>query len=209
VLLLVVAITLAFTYTRTAWIAALVGLFVVGFLDNRIFAIGLVLIALSVPFLIPSITERFDDLDEATTASGQVGNSLAWRIDTWRTSLGEIENPVSGLGLRTADTLTEDGKLPHNDLVRMYVELGLLGLFAYLWLLQRLFVTASRGLRVAHEGLSRGVAVGFFGALIAFVVVSLVSNVMSQLVLWWYFGTMAVLAAAVPKWEAARTAPKT
>jgi O-antigen ligase len=203
VFLLVIAVALVFTYTRTAWIAVFVGLIVVGLLDSRRLAIGLIVIAAAVALFVPSVSERFDDLDVASTASGQAGNSLAWRIDTWRATLGEIDNPVSGLGLRTADTLTEDGKLPHNDLVRMYVELGLVGLFAYLWLLQRLFVTAGRALRSARGGLSRGIAVGFAGALAAFIVASLVSNVMSQLVLWWYFGTMAVLAAAVPRWESA------
>ena len=52
--------------------------------------------------------------------------------------------------------------------------------------------------------MARGIAVGFAGVLAAFVMISLVSNVMSQLVLWWYFGTMAVLAAAIPTWEAKR-----
>ena len=169
-------------------------------LDNRRLAGGIVVVVLLGALFVPSVTERFSDLTDSTTQSGQVGNSLAWRVDTWRATLDELPNPVSGLGLRSADTLTEDGKLPHNDLVRMYVELGLLGVIAYLWLIQRLFATAHRAWRTATGGLSRGIAAGFAGVLAAFVVTSVVSNVMSQLVLWWYFGTMAVLAAAIPYW---------
>ena len=199
-LLAAVGVTMVFTYTRTAWIAAFVGLMVVGLLDNRRLAGGIVVAVLVGALFVPSVTERFSDLTDSTTDSGQVGNSLAWRIDTWRATLDELPNPVSGLGLRSADTLTDDGKLPHNDLVRMYVELGLLGLLAYLWLIQRLIATSIRAWRSATEGLSRGIAAGFAGVLTAFIVTSVVSNVMSQLVLWWYFGTMAVLAAAIPYW---------
>ncbi len=199
-LLAAAGVTMVFTYTRTAWIATFVGLMVVGWLDNRRLAAGIIVAVLIGALFVPSVTERFSDLTDSTTESGQVGNSLAWRLDTWRATLDELPNPVSGLGLRSADTLTEDGKLPHNDLVRMYVELGLLGLLAYLWLIQRLIATSFRAWRSATEGLSRGIAAGFAGALAAFIVTSVVSNVMSQLVLWWYFGTMAVLAAAIPYW---------
>ena len=52
-------------------------------------------------------------------------------------------------------------------------------------------VIAVRSVRRAPPGLPRRVAVGFAGCVAAFLVVSLASNVVSQVVLLWYFAAFA------------------
>jgi hypothetical protein len=84
----------------------------------------------------------------------------------------------------------------------VFVEMGTLGLIAYVWLLLSLVGTAREALR-SRNAFGRSIGAGFMGALIAFFVLSFVSNIISQLVLLWYFVPMAALA-----WWAARALPE-
>jgi O-antigen ligase len=186
---------LVLTYTRGAWIALVIGLGVVLGIGHRrllpYFAVGVVVLAV----LLPGVRDRFGDLDTAVTQTGAPGNSLAWRIGVWQETLSEVENPVTGNGLRTSESLIESGKLPHNDFVRVYVELGLIGLAVYGWWLLRLGQIARNAMTGAFFGLNRGIALAFAGTFAAFLLVSMNSNVISQLVLLWYLVAVAVLAA--------------
>ena len=192
---------LLLTYTRSAWIATLAGLLVVAFYQGKrlvpIMGFAVVLVVL----LVPSVAERFSDLSTETTQSGAAGNSLVWRFDYWRQALELSENPIAGAGLRTVQASTDVSKEPHNDFIRVYVETGLIGLSAYLWFLVSLARSARRSIRHTRSPLEHSVAVGFAGCLAAFLLLSLVSNVISQLVILWYFLAFAVAAAAGPRLE--------
>jgi O-antigen ligase len=192
---------LLLTYTRSAWIATLAGLLVVAFYQGKrlvpIMGFAVVLVML----LVPSVAERFSDLSTETTQSGAAGNSLVWRFEYWRQALELSENPIVGAGLRTVQASTDVSKEPHNDFIRVYVETGLIGLSAYLWFLVSLARNARRSIRRTRSPLEHSVAVGFAGCLAAFLLLSLVSNVISQLVILWYFLAFAVAAAAGPRLE--------
>jgi O-antigen ligase len=192
---------LLLTYTRSAWIATLAGLLVVAFYQGKrlvpIMGFAVVLVML----LVPSVAERFSDLSTETTRSGAAGNSLVWRFEYWRQALELSENPIIGAGLRTVQASTDVSKEPHNDFIRVYVETGLIGLSAYLWFLVSLARNARRSIRRTRSPLEHSVAVGFAGCLAAFLLLSLVSNVISQLVILWYFLAFAVAAAAGPRLE--------
>jgi putative inorganic carbon (hco3(-)) transporter len=192
---------LLLTYTRSAWIATLAGLLVVAFYQGKrlvpIMGFAVVLVVL----LVPSVAERFSDLSTETTQSGAAGNSLVWRFEYWKQALELSENPIVGAGLRTVQASTDVSKEPHNDFIRVYVETGLIGLSAYLWFLVSLARSARRSIRNTRSPLEHAVAVGFAGCLAAFLLLSLVSNVISQLVILWYFLAFAVAAAAGPRLE--------
>jgi putative inorganic carbon (HCO3(-)) transporter len=192
---------LLLTYTRSAWIATLAGLLVVAFYQGKrlvpIMGFAVVLVVL----LVPSVAERFSDLSTETTQSGAAGNSLVWRFEYWQQALELSENPIVGAGLRTVQASTDVSKEPHNDFIRVYVETGLIGLSAYLWFLVSLARSARRSIRNTRSPLEHAVAVGFAGCLAAFLLLSLVSNVISQLVILWYFLAFAVAAAAGPRLE--------
>jgi O-antigen ligase len=189
---------LLLTYTRGSWIALLVGLLVVGALQSRTL-IGIVVGgALVLSLLVPSVTARFADLETETRYSGAAGNSFIWRVDYWREIVELSEgSPVTGIGLKGIARSTDAGKNAHNDLIRVYVETGLAGLAAYLALAASLVVTARRALRTARAGWARGVAVGFAGVLAVLGVVSVSSNVITQVVLLWYAVALAMAAVAV------------
>jgi O-antigen ligase len=192
---------LLLTYTRSAWIATLAGLLVVAFYQGKrllpIMGFAVVLVMM----LVPSVAMRFSDLSTDTTQSGAAGNSLVWRFEYWQQALQLSENPIVGAGLRTVQASTDVSKEPHNDFIRVYVETGLIGLSAYVWFLISLARSARRSIHNTRSPLEHSVAVGFAGCLAAFLILSLVSNVISQLVILWYFLAFAVAAAAGPRLE--------
>jgi O-antigen ligase len=198
------SVFLLLTYTRSAWIATLAGLLVVAFYEGKrllpIMGFAVVLVVM----LVPSVAMRFSDLSTQTTQSGAAGNSLVWRFEYWQQALQLSDNPAVGAGLRTVQAETDVSKEPHNDFIRVYVETGLIGLSAYLWFLFSLARTARRSIRNTRSPLEHSVAVGFAGCLAAFLLLSLVSNVISQLVILWYFLAFAVAAAAGPRLERTR-----
>ena len=194
-------IFLVLTYTRSAWIATIAGLLVVAFFEGKRLLPLMGFAVVLVVMLVPSVAMRFSDLSTETTQSGAAGNSLVWRFEYWQQALQLSENPIVGAGLRTVQASTDVSKEPHNDFIRVYVETGLIGLSAYLWFLFSLVRSARRSIRSTRSALEHSVAVGFAGCLAAFLLLSLVSNVISQLVILWYFLAFAVAAAAGPRLE--------
>jgi putative inorganic carbon (hco3(-)) transporter len=194
VILVGCGVNLFYTYTRSAWIALLMGLLVVGIIQSKrliaLMWVGVVVIALAVP----SASSRFQDLGTETRASGTPGNSLIWRFDYWRQALQLGGNPVTGIGLGAVSAVTNQAKEPHNDFIRAFVETGILGFVAYLWLLLEMVGLARSALRSAPTGFPRSVATGFAGSLAAFILLSVVSNVITQLVILLYFAALAVCA---------------
>lgn len=188
------------TYTRAAWLAALVGILVVaGSLGRRALAVAAAVLV-AVVLTVPGVSLRFSDLAEDSTARGEPGNSLTWRTEYWGDALDlAATSPITGIGLKQVAAQTLEGKQPHNDFLRAYVELGLLGLAAYLWLTWQILATGVRSMRATRAGPpeDRALAVGYTGAAAGYVLMSLVANLMSQVVVGFYFAAFAGAAAAL------------
>jgi putative inorganic carbon (hco3(-)) transporter len=188
---------LVMTYTRGAWVALVVALIVIGILqDRRIFLVLLAgLIALAI--LVPSVGVRLSDLSQEEKVTGAPGNSLVWRFDHWRQVLALQTNPLVGIGLKEVELTDASGNVPpHNDLVRVYVETGLAGLAAYIWLAIVLWIESLRTWRRAPTGLPRGLAVAATASLAGVMMLSIAANVITQLVILWYFFAIVALAMA-------------
>jgi putative inorganic carbon (HCO3(-)) transporter len=192
---------LAATNTRSAIIGTALGLLVVAILHRSAALLALLCVAaLGTVLLLPAVADRFAQLGETRAAgAGPTGNTLAWRVDYWVEIVDLADrNPVTGIGPNVTARETAEAKRPHNDALRAYVETGVLGLLAYLAMLGACLHTARQALRRAPPGTSaRGIAVGFAGCAVAFVAVSAVSNVVSNVVTMWYFVAFAALASAV------------
>jgi putative inorganic carbon (HCO3(-)) transporter len=195
---------LLFTYSRSSWIAAGVGLLVVGMLQSKRLILGLAMVGVVVVLAVPSVSARFSDLERGTRPSGATGNSLEWRFQYWGQALQLARNPIFGIGLREVQASTEDQADAHNDFVRVYVETGLIGLGAYLWFIVELIRSARRSIRRTAAGLTRGIAVGFAAVVVSFLLLSLVSNIISQLVVLWYFCAIAGAALAAARLSSRR-----
>lgn len=199
------AICLPLTYTRSAIVGAGLGLLVVGLLQSHRLILGLGLACLLALALVPQFGPRFSQLVETQESSDSAGNSLQWRLDYW----GEVvtlsrRSPVWGIGLGQTQRITEAQKQPHNDVLRAWVETGAIGLAAYLLSLAAMVRLAyialgATGPPAGGRSLERGVAVGFAGCVAAFISVSLVANVITNVVNLWYFLTFAAAAAAVAR----------
>jgi len=190
-------VALVLTYSRGSWMALVVGVLVAGVLQSRRLLAGLVAVALVIPVAVPSVTARLADLDDERTLRGTGGNSLVWRLDYWGESLAlAADRPLTGVGLGMTELLSVSAKPPHNDFLRTYVEAGLLGLLAYLGMLWGLVRLARRALARAAPGLDRGLAVGMAACTAAFLVASAVSNLITGVVVLWYFFALAAAAAA-------------
>lgn len=190
---------LVLTYARGAWIGTVLALLTIGILQDRRIIWALLAGAVVVVLAVPSVGARIADLSQQVAPSGAPGNSLEWRLIYWRKVLSLQDEPILGLGLRGVQLSGEASQLPHNDPIRIYVELGLLGSAAYLWLLIALAREAREALRRSPPGIPRGLAVAFAASLISIVVQSLAANIVTQLVILWYFMAIAALAMAASR----------
>lgn len=201
-LLVCSAVLLLLTLTLTALIGTVVGLVVVGLVQSKRLLIGLVVAGLAALLLMPQLLSRITSatgVSTAPAASSSSNGSLAWRFSYWTEVIPLANhNPVTGIGLNQTQYNTDTAKQPHNDYLRAYVETGLIGLAAYLALLVAMLGLGRRAVRTSYAGtLDRGVAVGFWGVAIAFALVSVAANLISNVVVLWYVFAMGAAASAV------------
>ena len=199
------SIFLLLTYTRSAIVGTVVGLLIVGMIQNKRIVVGMLAVGALAMVIVPGVFTRFAVLDDSSARAGQ-GNSLAWRLDYWSEVLPLAnKNPVTGIGLAQTQYMTDAAKQPHNDFLRAYVETGVVGLAAYLAMLAALIRLGRRAVRRTRKGtFERSVAAGFLGSAVAFIAVSTVANVISNVVVLWYFFAYAALASALARGVSAR-----
>jgi O-antigen ligase len=182
------------TYSRGAWIATVAALLVIGLVQDRrllwLLGAALVVIALTVP----SVGVRLSDLSQTQKETGAPGNSLIWRFEYWRDVLALQDNPILGIGFKEVESSLSGAKAPHNDPIRIFVETGIIGFAAYVWLLVTLAMQARSTLRRAPPGLPRGLAVAVAASFTGLLLLSVTANVITQLVILWYFVTIVALA---------------
>jgi hypothetical protein len=192
------------TYARGAWAATFLALVVVGLLQDRRILWLLGATSIVAVLAIPSIGVRLSDLTESQKESGAPGNSLVWRLQYWQQVLALQDDPLFGIGFKEVELgATAASTPPHNDPIRIFVETGFLGLIAYAWLLITLGIQARTTLERAPPGVPQGLAVAFAATLAGIVLLSLSANVITQLVILWYFMTIVVLAIAVSRFPVA------
>jgi O-antigen ligase len=191
------------TLTRTAIIGGLVGVVVVAVVQRRKrLIVGLVIGAAAALVLLPGVAARFATLDaQSSLGGGPTGNTLEWRLGYWAQVLPLANhNPVTGIGLNVTQFQTDDAKQPHNDFIRAYVEMGALGLGAFVALLTALVGNGRRALARAPTGsLEHAVAAGALGTAVAFLLECAAANVMSNVVSLWYLVAFAAAASYVAR----------
>ncbi|HEV7193379.1 MAG TPA: O-antigen ligase family protein [Jatrophihabitantaceae bacterium] len=191
---------LLLTYSRGAWVACVLGLLLIGLLQSRRIFVMLIAGGIVTVAAVPSVLSRISNLGSGTTVTGSSGNSLSWRFGYWSEVLGlNHNNPITGIGLKGTKYLTDQSKAPHNDYLRAYAETGVLGLLGFLLVLLAFIAVARRALRQARPGIERGIAVGFAAVLVAYLIDSFGDNLMSEVVVLWYFYTFAACALAVAR----------
>lgn len=195
------SIAMVGTYTRGAWIAMGAGLVVVGILQSRALLVGLLVGVVLVVGIAPSTARRFQELSSSQSFQTRGGgNSLEWRQRAWDEAirLGKT-SPVIGIGLDMVRVRSRAGNLPpHNDWVRAFSEMGVIGVLAFTSFVLAIAETARRALKRAR-GPWRNFAVGFAGASVGLFMLTLSENVVSQVVFLWYFFAFAAVAVAIER----------
>ncbi|OGR98581.1 MAG: hypothetical protein A2V88_07690 [Elusimicrobia bacterium RBG_16_66_12] len=119
------------------------------------------------------------------------GRSMAYRWDViWTPLAAHIPNSVLiGFGKGSLGVLPdmESGEA-HNHYLRVILESGVLGLAAFLWILQRVIVLGSQVYRRSHLAVGRILGFTTFVSAIAFAVAGLVQDIFAPVLpnaLWW------------------------
>ena len=132
------------TYTRGAWIGALIIFLTFGFFKLRkVLLIGLLFLML-VSISVPLLQERIKDVVTLEPFS-----SLVWRFRLWENTIPFFfEKPVLGHGLSSFQVLSRDVQglsiLPapeaHNDYLKILIETGAVGLTIYILIYLKLLI---------------------------------------------------------------------
>ncbi|MDQ3709032.1 MAG: O-antigen ligase family protein, partial [Actinomycetota bacterium] len=197
------------TLSRTAWLALVCGLLLVGLIQQRAL-LAVLLAALPILFFaVPGIQSRFSDVDLAFVADGPPSpeeefypsNTFAWRVAYWGRVLPLAHgNELTGIGFETVAQRRAEAFPPHNEFLRAFVEMGVFGLVAFLAMLVACARTAWTGLKTARPGLERAFAVAFAACSLALAVRMPVENQLTDVSNLWLFAVVAapVLARLAP-----------
>lgn len=205
VLLAAGAVSLVFTFGRSAWIGTVVVLILLAATRYRALFLAVPVIAVMTLLVLPSagglVEGRFQDLSPNSTAYSE--NSWAWRQKLWGDMLPLADDrPLLGYGIGSFAPLTveqigvsprfgilhrEDGNPAHNDYLGILVELGVPGLLLWLAVLVGLAIAALRARRVPAL---RSYAVAMLGVMITFVVISGADNLMLYTAVLYYVAAL-------------------
>lgn len=170
---------------RGTWIALLFGLFV-GFvfykekIKLRWFFLAIALVAV---FLGGQIVNRFEAINHVDE-SGRVHNTFQGRINYWRTIIPIImDEPVIGYGIGSSDKITarylNNEMAPHNDYIRLALEIGIPGALLYIFFL---LLELIRNLRKVRFRENWEVNLPMLVLIIYFCIISLTQNIIHNTV---------------------------
>lgn len=181
---LLILFCLILTFSKGGWLSGLLSMLVFGFIwlvvIKKVRRV-VVIIGLAVPILIFTFLLVFDYLPQATL-SGFIG-SFAVRSGYWKAIPSMVKDYLLiGSGPGTFGTiypgyrllLGRETQMAHNNYLQIFVETGIIGLIAFLWLLARFL---KRGIGLILEEKTREekiLLLGYFAGVSGFLIHSLV-----------------------------------
>jgi O-antigen ligase len=194
---------LVLAMARTQWLGMIVAALVVGLLKRRRLAFLTLAVALVLLVSVPLLQERL-----------LASHSVGWRIDLWQAGL-QLFWPLSllGHGLATSPwhinwLLPKVNSPPHNDYLKVGIELGILGLATYgLWVVAMLRHNWRAYRRASGEyprAESRSIswrALSMLAIVVAGVVMSMTDNHLGHTAVQWYLWALLALVPPDGRWE--------
>lgn len=172
-LILLIIISLYFTYSYSAWLAVFITLFfelIFLFSKKKVLVSVLFFIAMTTTFIFQANTSKFSTLINLSKRS-----SFASRIMIWESSLLMIEkNPILGIGPGNFQNTYLDFQKyfppylewavpePHNIFLAFWLQAGILGLTGFLLLLFFIFKTIFNIIKNKKDALLVAPLLGFF-----------------------------------------------
>jgi O-antigen ligase len=181
---------LFYSYSRGAWAAAVVGLFVFGLLRARILLVGLVALALTWQAVLPeTVVERVQMTEQE---DGQLEDSAAERVYLWQHAWQVFtDNPVIGVGFTGFRMIRSAGGFqltdPHNFYMKVAADFGAVGLVAFGLLLLSALLSGWRLYRIGRSDFHRALGLGFLGCTSAMMVSNVFGDRFSYFALNAYF----------------------
>jgi O-antigen ligase len=195
---------LVLTLARTQWLGMMVAALLVGMVKQRRLVLLVAAVALVLVLTVPLLRERL-------TAS----DSVVWRLDLWQAAASLAWPPtLAGRGLGTSpwyinQALPKVDAPPHNDYLKVGMEMGLLGWLAYgIWLLA-LVSHAWRAYRRALTAPIAWRALGLLAIVVAGAAMSLSDNYSGYTAVQWYLWALVALVPAGGRWPANSEQPVT
>ena len=194
------------TYTRSSWIAVVIGISLFSIVTKRYRLLlafgGLVLL---IGLLFPNVVvQRFQDV---LHPSEYGGNTLIDRLALWKLALMNAgENIVTGKGsgafLETSRMELGQTEAVHNIYIQTLFELGIVGLLLLVWLQLSIIKCAVRNYRKIKSVTYRAVSLAFLMAYVAFgVITPLMANRLSSPSISWYMFALCGMVTCLPAME--------
>ena len=195
-LLLVILNTycIMFTYSRAAYLAAAVGLFLLFAFKKQWLLVPLLLVALFWQVALPEkAVERFET---TTNVYGQLEKSAERRLQIWDKGMELFkENFLVGIGYGVFGQLGYDLGDTHNIYVNILVEQGVVGMLIFLVLIFSFIAEGFRLYKNGDDDLSKGLGLGFVICVFVLLVNNIFGNRWSYLELSAYLWIFAGLVA--------------
>jgi len=208
-------LALVFTLSRGAWLGFFFACGVLVFFARKnrpIFVFLLVVLILLAPLIAPGAVRRrvistFSHGKTYRLAGKEVtiDKSGVARIESWKVGWGKVmEKPLLGHGI-------PGGTVVDNQYTRVMIEVGLLGLLAFLFLLRRIYVMSRHAYRqTAHHPLALSITTGFLAGFVGLLVhaFSAASFIIIRIMepFWFLFAMVVVLPDMVGAAEKAQLA---
>jgi len=168
-------LTLLFTLSRGGWLGFIFACAALAFYVRRnraVLILAILILTALAPFVAPrAVRERVRSTFAHGTTYRVAGREVtidksgASRIESWRIGWQKVlEKPVLGHGI-------PGGTVVDNQYTRVMIEVGLLGLWAFCFLLVRLYgVARQASLATAHHPLATSITIGFLAAFVGLLV---------------------------------------
>ncbi len=196
------------TFSRGAWLAVMTFFFLYGILKSpkiifALFSLGIVLF-----LFVPGFHDRVEDIYNPPADS-----SIVWRLQKWQRVLAVTKkHPWLGAGAGTEVAVHEKeygfyagNPYTHNDFLKLFLENGLLGLTAFIFLLSStLFQLLKKYLSLTNDSEKKFVLTIIL-LLLAETVFSLSSNIWRGTATMWFLWTLIALALSLKASDAQKS----
>jgi len=181
--------SLAFTYSRGAWIGAVCAIGVYVLLKNRKLIVPTIIVGVLVLIFVPSIRNRFLFMFSMDYLSSSMKGG---RLIRWLTALDILkEHPLTGLGLgqfggavamnNELTTIVKGQEIStyymDNYYLKIAVEAGIIGLIVFVWLMYQVIAISFKTIGVTRDVKMKELEMGILAGLSGVICHNFVENV--------------------------------
>ena len=157
---------LLYTFSRGGYLAALIGILILGIVKDRKLLLILGVFLLTWQAVVPNAVHQRVDMTK--DSNGQLESSTQERVDLWKESWDSfVRSPIIGNGYSTfkLGQHTANLKDTHNLYMKVLVETGIVGLAIVLILFQQMVSLGYRLFRRGNDPLYQGLGLGLLLAI--------------------------------------------